>query len=189
MKCRVKVLIYHLASCPKSCRRVIDDHIVWMILIPSETWSDQPSIGVPGVCAGPSIVDPDHTQDYPDRIPAGGEHAQADRKPKLDTKTQPDRGTIKDKKEKKFYRKNRTEKTMVAEEYKNVWADTDSEESSSGTSSSSESEDELQCLMTDGAKEAEKESCDNKDELVSSSEIQAALSKLSTENEELRCRS
>ncbi|KZV48404.1 hypothetical protein F511_28482 [Dorcoceras hygrometricum] len=81
---------------------------------------------------------------------------------------------------------------MVAEENKSAWADSDSEESSSETSSSSESEDEVQCLMADDTDEevkAEKESCTIKSELVSSSDMQAALSKLATENEELKSRS
>ncbi|KZV55849.1 two-component sensor histidine kinase bacteria [Dorcoceras hygrometricum] len=81
---------------------------------------------------------------------------------------------------------------MVAEENKITWADSDSEESNSGTSSSSESEDEVQCLMADDTEEevkAEKESCANKAKLVSSSEMQATLSKLATKNDELRSRS
>ncbi|KZV16692.1 hypothetical protein F511_20613 [Dorcoceras hygrometricum] len=142
------------------------------------------------------------------------------RNPKLDVKKRPDRSTSKDKKEKKLYRKRKTEKEMVAEENKSAWADSDSEESSSGTSSSSESEYEVQCLMADDTDEvfdfanlefaredlvtalndmvqeykklsqsfeevkAEKERCANKAELVSSSNIQAALSKIESENEE-----
>ncbi|KZV30731.1 hypothetical protein F511_37536 [Dorcoceras hygrometricum] len=81
---------------------------------------------------------------------------------------------------------------MMAEEKKSVWADSDSEESSSGTSSSSESEDGVQCLMTDDIEEevkAEKVSDATSAELISSSNMQAALSKLVIENEELRNKS
>ncbi|KZV34135.1 spindle pole body component 110-like [Dorcoceras hygrometricum] len=81
---------------------------------------------------------------------------------------------------------------MVAEENKSAWVDSDSEEPSFGTSSSSESEDEVQCLMADDTDEdvkAEIESCATKGKLVSSSDMQATLSKLETENEELKSRS
>ncbi|KZV32320.1 hypothetical protein F511_04028 [Dorcoceras hygrometricum] len=88
---------------------------------------------------------------------------------------------------------------MMAEENKSVWANSDSDESSSGTSSSRESEDELQCLMADDTEEklyqsfeevkAERESCATNAELAGSSNMQAALSKLLTENEELRSKS
>ncbi|KZV34409.1 hypothetical protein F511_34718 [Dorcoceras hygrometricum] len=44
-------------------------------------------------------------------------------KPKLDTKKQPDRGNSNDKKDKKSYRKRKTEKAMVAKENKSAWAD------------------------------------------------------------------
>ncbi|KZV30455.1 hypothetical protein F511_23380 [Dorcoceras hygrometricum] len=135
------------------------------------------------------------------RSPAQGRsgHFMADcKKPKQDTKRQPD-CNHRDRKEKKVYRKRRSEKAMVAEENKSPWADTDSEESSSGTSSSCDSDEEVQCLMVDDANEklsqsfeevkSEKESRATKVELVGSDEVQAALSKLSTENEELRIRS
>ncbi|KZV50668.1 hypothetical protein F511_29272 [Dorcoceras hygrometricum] len=75
------------------------------------------------------------------------------KKPKLDAKKQPYRDTSKDKKEKKFCRKRKTEKAMVAEENKSAWADSDSEESSSGTSSSSDNEEEVQSLMVDDTEE------------------------------------
>ncbi|KZV38410.1 hypothetical protein F511_22909 [Dorcoceras hygrometricum] len=71
------------------------------------------------------------------------------RKPKQDAKKQPERSRP----DKKFHRKKRSEKSMVAEENKSSWADTDSEKSSSGTSSSSDSENEVRCLMADDTDE------------------------------------
>ncbi|KZT75851.1 hypothetical protein F511_47124 [Dorcoceras hygrometricum] len=48
------------------------------------------------------------------------------RKPIRDEKKRPERTNNKEKKEKKDYRKGRTERAMVAEENKSVWADSDS---------------------------------------------------------------
>ncbi|KZV36829.1 auxin transport protein BIG [Dorcoceras hygrometricum] len=79
---------------------------------------------------------------------------------------------------------------MAAEENKSAWTDSDSEESSSGTSSSSESEDEVLCLMVDDTEEVFDFSSPEftHTELVSSKDMQVALSKLETENENLRSR-
>ncbi|KZV38371.1 hypothetical protein F511_19892 [Dorcoceras hygrometricum] len=91
--------------------------------------------------------------------------------------------------------RGKPKKYMMAEEKKSAWADSDSEESNSGTSSSSESEDEVQCLMADETEEIfdfsslNLHSYETNDELVVSSYMQAALSKLVTENEELRSKS
>ncbi|KZV38604.1 hypothetical protein F511_04975 [Dorcoceras hygrometricum] len=82
-------------------------------------------------------------------------------KARRDENKQPDCSNNKDKKEKKAYRKGRTEKAMVAEENKSAWADSDSEESSSGTSSSSESEDVVQCLIVDDTEEVIDLCCSN----------------------------
>ncbi|KZV38412.1 hypothetical protein F511_22911 [Dorcoceras hygrometricum] len=74
-------------------------------------------------------------------------------KPKQDEKKRPDRSSSRTKKNKKIYRKGKSEKSMVAKENKSAWADSDSDESSSEDSSSSDSEDELQCLMADDTEE------------------------------------
>ncbi|KZV43129.1 hypothetical protein F511_07944 [Dorcoceras hygrometricum] len=86
----------------------------------------------------------------------------------------------------------------MAEEKKSAWAYSDSEESSSGTSSSSESEDEVQCLMANDTEEVfdfsnleftREDLINALNEMISSSNMQVVLSKLETENAELRSRS
>ncbi|KZV50503.1 hypothetical protein F511_07772 [Dorcoceras hygrometricum] len=128
-------------------------------------------------------------------------HFMADfRKPRRDEKKRPDRSNNKDKKEKKVYQKGRMEKAMVAEENKSAWL------IQIQNNPALEPPHQAKVKMKYSVSwpmtlrrylifqvlnlhKTEIESCATNAELVDSSNMQAALSKLVTKNEELRSKS